>query len=240
MSQSQPTRLSYGRYLHHSWSEAGWQEFIKAGIDEGNYQNEVLRDRLLKSIAFVYWKALTEFAERDRLVSKRDASELIDQAIGRFLGVHASTSGRWVKGETLPTADKLFGAVVLVLRKELGEISFPPNREVAWRAVSRTMSLIREAECGGDRREITREEFACVWLLGRHSNADALLGGKSVAARDAVIDDIANELYRRFRNNQSRRLVNAVAAEWVRPYLFFSLGLLPCWEFLDDDAVTTV
>lgn len=240
MSQDHPTRVNYGRYLHASWLEAGAREFHEAGIDEGNYRNEVLRDRLLKSIAFVYWNALTEFAERNRSVLKRNESELIDQAIGRLLGVHASTSGRWVKGDTLPTADKLFGAVVLVLRKELGEISFPPNREVAWRAVSRTMSLIREAECKGDRREITREEFACARLLGRHPNADALLDRDRRETTKAVVRDVFSEVRKRFPRVTTDGFVHSAAREWMRPYMFFSLGLLASWEFLDDDAVTRV
>ena len=241
MSRTQPSGGEIrSRHLHPARVEAGAQAFVEAGVDETNYQNEVLKDRLLKSIAFVYWQALTAYADAERLVPKLNNDELIDQAIGRRLGVHASTSGRWVRGETLPTADKVFGTVVVVLRRELSEIGFPTNREVAWRTVSRTLSLVREVECRRDRRAITREEFTCVWLLGRHPDADAMLGGKPAAARQAVSTDVFNELRRRFPGVTSSRFVQVTAGEWIRPYLFFALGLLRDWEFLNDDTVAAV
>ena len=76
--------------------------------------------------------------------------------------------------------------------------------------------------------------------IGRHPDADAMLGGKPAAARQDVSTDVFNELRRRFPGVTASRFVQVTAGEWIRPYLFFALGLLRDWEFLNDDTVAAV
>jgi hypothetical protein len=220
--------------LADEWVQVGFEQLMVLGIDCENFQREVIKDRLLKSIAFVYWTTLTDYAKAEHGLHVED--------IGRRLGVNRSTYNHWIKEENCPAAEKFFGVLVIVLKKEIQDVGFPCNREVSWRGVKRTLGLIRERECGLVRREPDREELACIRFVTCHR-----LGGKLVpkdrhidsGAQEVVFTDALRYLRKRFPNGRIRssRLISQVIADWARPYVLFRVGLLKGWESLDDGAI---
>ena len=228
-----------------AWDDEGIRCLNELRIDETCHRN-ALRKRLLGSITFTYWQSLKKHAEdpKQHATVPRKKDELIEQAIARHLGLHEAQPGRWATGETFPAADKVLGALVLVLRKEIDEVGFPRNREVAWQATSRTIQFIREQDCGLDRREIGRQEFSCVRWFVRHPESDLFLGRERYSSRKAIYRDVLDQLRRiarRTEDDRERKIQTVADAEraldwWLIPCLLFRVGLLKSWEHLDDDA----
>ena len=129
-----------------------------------------------------------------------------DEVVER-LGLHRGTPNRWLRNEVQPHARLFFGLLTLGLRKEIAEVNLPRNREVLWQAISRTIAIIREKECGRGYRCPIPEEWACVWWLMRHPWADELTPGSSRAADPSrvreVIDAIACETRKRFPGGEA-------------------------------------
>lgn len=241
MSQGQlPNHPNVFRVLHPELEAAAQRSLAATGVNTTNYENKTLKDRILESIVVAYWKGLAKYAEDNGLFRQHCEGVLSEEVLGFRLGVNPGTISRWLNDKTPPGGDKVLGAVVIVLQKEITEIVFPKNREIAWQAVSRTLSLIREEDCHRNRRPITREEFACMWLLGRHPNADKVVVDQPRAAASAIIDDVFRELKKQFPKMTSRDFVAQTAGEWTMPYLYFAISLLPGWEFLDDGSVASV
>jgi hypothetical protein len=218
--------------LPGEWFDLGRKILQARGIEELHYQNKTIKERLLDSMAVPNILALVESARRS--MGGTDGEEVVER-----LGLHRGTPNRWLKNESQPHARLFFGLLTLGLRKEIHEVNLPRNREVLWQAISRTIAIIREKECGRDRRCPSREEFAFVRLLMRHPHSDVLLGNRHTSTEKDVLRDVLRVVRSQFSGEvvQSAEDAQRTAAEWLRPYLLFRIGLLHEWEFLDDEVV---
>jgi hypothetical protein len=213
------------------WLDVGLETLQDQGIKERHYQNKNTKERLLDAMAVPNILALIEHA---RSMEGTDEDEVVKR-----LGLDPCTPNRWWKNEVQVHPRTFFGLLVIGLREEIHKIHFPSNRDVILEAVSRTVAIIREKECGGDRRCPTREELACVKLLVTHPHSDVLLGHH----RNVSEEDIFKAVLRELRKRVPTRLIGSVAdvrtaaAQWLRPYLLFRIGLLLEWGFLDGEAV---
>ena len=233
MKRRKPTSSSR---LAEEWLRLGIDILNEKNIQELNYQNEIIKERLLQSMGLTYWKALTRQAESDPF-------KLTIEDIGKKLGMHRATYNRWVTDDTyIPPLGTFIGTILLVLRQEIGEVAFPSNRAVIWQAVSRTIAMIRETECGKDRQAPSKEEFACLRRLMRDPRAGELIPENGdpdpLRVRD-IIEDVSCDVRRMFPSGrlQTPRMVKLTIDEWAEPYVLFCIGLLPGWEFLDEIAV---
>lgn len=218
------------------WAEEGFRLLDKLGKHPTNYSNKVMKDRVLESVTFAYWRALVTCAGR-LTPSICEGDELVEQALGRRLGVNRSTTSRWMSGKTAPDGDKVFGGLLFAVKKEIHEVGFPRNREVAWQAVSRTFAIICDEDLNRGRRPIGREEFACVWWLARHPTGGHYLESGDAAVQAEVHRSVFAEVRRYFPGLTSSAYVPAAVREWLIPYLLFLVGLPPMWEALDDAAI---
>src|SRR4051812_41238271 len=107
-------RPAWSTRLSEEWHHLGLEVLRVLGIEETNYQNEKVKDRLLQSVALCYWDALTRYARAEKGLTVED--------IGKRLGVHRATVNRWMAEEHLSHPDKFFGAIVVVLREEMQQI----------------------------------------------------------------------------------------------------------------------
>jgi len=217
-------------WLPDKWTEHGCEILRLRGIDEETYRHKTIKQRLMDAMAASNISALLHHAGCD------------EEEVAKRLVLHPKTANRWLNNEVLPHARIFFGLLVVVLRKEIDEVRLPRNRVVAWEAISRTIAIIREKECGGDRKYLSREEFSCVRSMMRHPHADELSPGNDepdpILVRD-VVEGVADQTRMAFPGGMLRthRLVKNAIDAWAEPYVLFRLGLLKSWEFLDDFAV---
>ena len=162
----------------------GQEEDDPENDDEGkyeeNYRNEVVRDRILRSMGLTYWDALTGY-------TPGTGGNLTAANIAESLGLYRSRRIDWFNRVRLPDLGKFVGTLVIVLRKEIVEVAFPVNHEVIRRARDSTMALIREEDCGLDYKEPTWQEFVCVRRLLDHPQADARIPPDRSEALDPAI-----------------------------------------------------
>lgn len=219
------------------WLDAGINLLKERRISEAKYRGSIVKRRVLHFVAMSYWAAIVDYAKVSGLVVKKD-DEYIEQAIGRLLGLSPSSYSRWLRNQTSPGADKVFGTLVLVLRKELDEVGLPRNSQVAWLAASSTLSRIRKEDLGLDRLQIDREEFALVRTLVQHPLSDVIRGVPRPYTKVDVYEDVIREVRRRFPAGVIRTIdaVEAAVERWLEPYILFRIGLLAAWEHLDDQA----
>jgi hypothetical protein len=220
----------------------GWARHCRAilrerEIDEDNYQNKLVKERLMDSMATPCILALIENAGA---LADVDPEEPL-----RRLALNRRTVNRWLNGEVQAHARTFFGLLIVGLRREIDDVTLPDSTTVIWEAVSRTVAIIREKELGRSRALPRREDFACVRELMQDPRADELLPPdpgeeeRDRAAADALIGELQRLMIRRFPGGMIRSARDIVSAvgEWAEAYVLFRLGLLWDWEFLDEDAV---
>lgn len=220
--------------LPEGWLRLGCALLEERGIDESNYRNRTVKERLMEAMAVPNILALVEHAR------KLEPGGALER-----LGLHRGTPNRWLKNETQPHAREFFGLLLVGLRKELSEVRLPGNRQVIWEAVSRTLAIIREKECERDRRHPTREEFVCVWWSMRHPSANELTPDQSepdLARIKEMFADVVHQTQKAVPGGVIRttELARRALMEWALPYTLFRIGLLSDWEFLDEAAMGTV
>ncbi len=220
-----------------AWLALG-EAFLRGkGIEVEDYQKP-FRDRMRESIAWPYWIALVQHVEASQAVTL-GKNEDVQQAIGKFLIVHRSNYNRWFKEESLPGADKYFATVVILLRKELREVTVPANREVIWKAVSRTLSLVREADCEDGRHTISREEFAAARHFVTQQHSDVFMGAVRPTPKLTLLQNTSSWVRGIFPTGTIRTTQDVLRAvtNWHLPYVLFRIGLPRAWEILDVEAV---
>lgn len=226
-------RMGRRDWLPVEWLGLGLEVLKAAKTDEELFRNKMVKERLLDAMAAHNVDALVEHARKHAGIG--------DDEVAKRLGLHRGTPIRWIKGRSQPHARLFFGVLVLGLRKEINEVSLPRRKEVIWEAVSRTLALIRERECGKDYRRPRQEEFACLRYLMRHPWGGELALGKEEANLShvrKVLEDVGLEVNRLFPCGAlgSLRAVKDTIDDWADAYALFRLGLPSDWEFLDEYA----
>ncbi|QEG27845.1 hypothetical protein GobsT_26090 [Gemmata obscuriglobus] len=224
------------------WINEGYRLLGDANINDCEYQNVIIRQRIFNSITNAYWRAVVRYAGTVEPPLQRD-NELPEQALLRLLGQNSGTISRWLNGRTPPQADKVLGSLVIVLVKEIEDIDLPPIREIAWQAVSQTMNVIRQEDLGRGPRTLSRQEFACVRWLARHVQSRAYAEGHSRNTQNPeleaqVLTDVFHKVRLRFPE-VAAGLVPVAISEWLRPYLLFRVGLLGGWRSLEEHPDVT-
>lgn len=234
----EPHRPDWKDFPTAAWTREGLR-YLKdeLGTDEEAYRSK-LKKHLFASMTLAYWRSMVRHAEENGLVQKKTPDELTEEAIARQLGLNPAQPGRWATGKTKPDADKVFGALLIVLRRELDEAGLPKNREVGWQMACRTITLIRKEDCKEVGPELRRDELSCVWWLVRHPQSDVLLGRSRPVTMKEIYKDVLGEVSRHFPAGTFRSVaeVERPIDRWLYPYLLFHVGLMAGWEHNDDEA----
>jgi hypothetical protein len=201
------------------------------------YQNKIIKERLLDAMASPNIRALLEAGGR---LEGLDSEEIADRLV-----LDRGTINRWLRGAVQPHARMFFGILVLGLRRGIGEVELPETKTIIWESVSTTMGTIRKKELGRDGKLPTREEFVLVQTLMRHPGADALVPALNAPANldPIVYEGILPEILETSCEMMpSLRLMGVKAAlsailDWAEVYALFRTGLLWEWRSLDEDAV---
>lgn len=216
--------------LPFEWVQWAVRTLQRLGIDETNYRNEIVRDRVLEGITACFWRAV---------VNRAASRQLTYADIGNRLGVGRTTSYRWEKEGLIPHADKVLGAIVLALREEVEGIPFPRLNNVVWEAARHTMAEIRRKEGNGTIGPgPERDEWVATRWFVRHPLSPEFLKGKpDKEALEGALSDTATYMLRRFPGSRLCLSGNLRAAlkQWAKPYALFRIGLTPALGGLDVD-----
>lgn len=224
------------------WLEFGGARLAKYGFDDDDFRRVTLRGRILDSIARVFWEALT-FAGEAGAAPPRTENEryIVQKSVCGRLGLHRAQAARWEEKLICPTSDTFFGALVLVLKKEIGQVGFPKNRDVAWISSRRTLGLIRRDDCRLGSLRIEPEEQLCLWYFVRHPDSGMLAVRRAPGEETSedtitrIYSEVIIQLISEFPSGKVRTAaaMRHVIDSWIDPYTMFLAGIIRGWELID-------
>lgn len=107
--------------------------------EAARFAGKVFRPQFFAAITGVYFRALVRHARSTRQLDTAD--------LAAELGHNRSTGSRWDTNTHPAGGDKFFAALSLVLRTNLGDITWPDRRDVLFEAVQCQLVALREQFC---------------------------------------------------------------------------------------------
>jgi hypothetical protein len=140
--EPEPQPVNWHFVLSEEWIELGCAILDELDIDESDYSNKIIKERLLDAMSAPNILAL---------INKAGSIGGVDEGVVlERLGLDRGTPHRWFKNEVQPHPRMFFGLLVRGLYKELQEAVpyLPDNGQIRWESISRTMGIIQDRELG--------------------------------------------------------------------------------------------
>lgn len=261
VKKANATRLKNRGVKGRGEPEAAIRQTIREDI-HNRYATSVVRKEIFESIVSICWEAVCAHGVEHQYGGKQSADATsVRKEIGRRLGATDTTIVRWAEGEQLPEGEKVLAAIILVLQREILDISFPSRDSIVSQVARRTVALIRDNELlqtvkADGRRTRTKkpkrlpsgEELFVVRTALRHKDSDALLPRVPPGKYDdAGLRNAKKRCFRatirEIKKNVPKPTISEppdianVIETWSDPYVLFCIGLASGWRedlTLDD------